>query len=238
MADLPMAIPRKDSLWRCPCGYEEHMPKMSGHRVAWRKHPGCQDGKIVMIDPGSPESPPLFRNSGLLPYSPKPEPIAPAPIESEAPVMTIPDATQAQGEDTRSVPVETPEGSHPYEFVDRDIFTDPEAVAKLYNERRFKVAPVSGEPPPDGGGNGHAVEPLEPGDFRVERSLQPAISFIREPVNLPVIVKVMYDWARDQGWNVGDGSMSTFVTDMLMDHFRNCMGMMVGVGRREDFRGS
>lgn len=244
MADLPMVIPRRDSIWRCPCGMKGPMSIMSGHRKGYKNHPGCMNGKLVMVNAGSPDEPPLWRSP--VPRALYPDDDAsplvvnePAPLQSEPalelPVDALPDIDPIL--DTK--PANTAgENGAPYEFIDRDLFTDPEAVAKLYNERRFKVAPLSGETPPDGGGNGHSGEPLEPGDYHLEGGLpQPAVSFIREPVNLPVIVKVMYDWAREQGWNQGDGSMSTFVTDMLMDHFRNCIGMAVVVVRKEEFHG-
>lgn len=243
MADLPMVIPRRDSIWRCPCGMKGPMSIMSGHRKGYKNHPGCMNGKLVMVNAGSPEEPPLWR-------SPIPRALysdddaSPLVVNEPAPLQTepTPEATVEAPLDIGPILDTKPadavgEKDAPYEFIDRDLFTDPEAVAKLYNERRFKVAPLSGEAPPDGGGNGHSPETLEPGDYHVDRSLQPEVSMIRDAVTVPVSFKIWYDWFRNNGWNVGDGSFSTWVTDMVNDHIRHCCRLLITVIREGEFDG-
>ena len=51
----------------------------------------------------------------------------------------------------------------------------------------------------------------------------------KETVSLPVVVRVMYDWAKNQGWHQGDGTLSSFVTDVVLDHFENCWGKRIVV---------
>ena len=114
--------------------------------------------------------------------------------------------------------------------------TDPEAVAREINRAKPDLASFGVDPsalslppllPPEGG-PGWTVEPPE----------RPQVTVERISVSLPAVVHVWYDWARQEGWRVGDGSLSAFVTDCLLDHFRNCWGkMLVVADARELNRG-
>ena len=44
----------------------------------------------------------------------------------------------------------------------------------------------------------------------------------------------MYDWMKGQGWNAGQGTLSDWVTDIVMDHWKHCLGMGIFILRREE----
>lgn len=96
---------------------------------------------------------------------------------------------------------------------------DPEEIARRYNQER--LPPTAGPPV---NGNGH----LPPGVL-VQEPLggTPAVSRERMTITLPVEVKVFYDGAREQGWNVGNGSLDAWVEDYLLTHLGVCMDLGV-----------
>ena len=106
---------------------------------------------------------------------------------------------------------------------------EAEEIARLYNQRR------QGPPPPSDNGNGHGVRPLE--DDWLAETPQGPVSSAREPVLLPVVIKLIYDWCRGQGWHQGDGSMSAFVTDVVLCHWVDCMDKAIVVTDRSAIGG-
>lgn len=132
--------------------------------------------------------------------------------------------------------------------------TDPEEIARWINERHG--APSGAEPDEwelpaigesDGlpfdafgdqsrkGGRGFYEGDLGEGDWRIRPpSGAPEVTQDKIAVSLPISIYTMYDWMRGEGWNQGDGSLSAFVTDMLLDHFHECIGLEIAVVHRKD----
>jgi hypothetical protein len=99
------------------------------------------------------------------------------------------------------------------------ISDDPEVIARRYLEQLNKEAPTGV------GDDGHGG--LE-GDLIVETTTGPvSLQKVRQTVELPPVVLVWYDYFKNLGWFQGDGSISAFVTDFLLDHIRNCFGLRV-----------
>lgn len=57
----------------------------------------------------------------------------------------------------------------------------------------------------------------------------PNITTNRVNVEVPNHLLVMYNWCQDQGWDQGDGSFSSWILDMVMCHWGNCMGKQLAV---------
>jgi len=76
---------------------------------------------------------------------------------------------------------------------------------------------------------------VPPGDYYREPAIRDVAGTV-EPINvqLPVEVKVFYDWARGQGWHFKAGTISNFVEDFLLTHFKECLGLDIFVGLREE----
>lgn len=204
---LPPIDPR--SRWRCPCGFEDTYYAVRGHRYHLKGHPECK-GKMVKIW----------------------DPVQDAQDTRVTEATEVTQDTQV----TQDVPI-APEGATPgpppqatirapvYEYLGADeelpeqISDDPEVIARRYLEQLNKEAPAGV------GGDGHGE--LE-GDFIVEQTTGPvSLQHIKQTVELPPVVLVWYDYYKNQGWMQGDGSISSFVTDFLLDHIRNCLGMRV-----------
>jgi len=199
-------MPPADSMWQCPCGRVDTYAKLIGHRNGWRKRPACK-GQIRPLD------------DSLL-YTEVVEKLqvqeAPSPIE---PVI-------AQEE-------ESPE--------DTDLFaedlTDPEAIARALNQQFHSTEPdiaTLARLSAPGAGRG-SPGTLPPGEWSADKGVGPlAVSEDRISLTLPVMHRLMYDWAVAQGWRTGDGSFSAFVDDLLLDYYRSCWGVGLFVAPLED----
>lgn len=213
--------PAMDSVWQCPCGFRGGWQQIGGHRKGWKKRdacrgPGPRGERIWMIDPGSGDPRPDWMPQGMPIPQAHDAPAAP-PIDPE------PEPLPEEEEEESSV------GFDPFVYSGLD---DAEALAAALNRERGFEAPSPG-------GNGHGpVETLElgaEGEWSEEKSASPlAVSEFREAVTLPAVAKVIYDWARAQGWGQGDGSLSAFILDVLLDHFSQCWGMKIVVVSREE----
>jgi len=207
LTSLPPIDPR--SRWRCPCGFEDTYYVVRGHRYHLKGHPGCK-GKIVKIwDPAQDTQVTQITEvtqDTQVTQETQNIPIAPEGATSEVPPQAI-----------VKVPV------YEYQGIDDElpgqIPDDPEAVARRYLEQLNKETPTGV------GDDGHGE--LE-GDFIVEQTAGPvSLQKVRQTVELPPVVLVWYDYFKNQGWFQGDGSISAFVTDFLLDHIRNCFGLRV-----------
>jgi len=196
------------TIYRCPCGFESTMNVMIGHRHGWKKRPECR-GKIVKrwgpsqevgITPTAeiPQIPPSTAAIPEIPPSPEGTTAEPPPQATTAPVW------EYRGAD-EELPEQKPE--------------DPEAIARRIREE------LTSKTPTGVGGDGRGE--LE-GDFIVEQTTGPiSLQKVRQTVELPPVVLVWYDYFKNQGWFQGDGSISAFVTDFLLDHIRNCFGLRI-----------
>lgn len=254
--DVRSIHPHPDSRWRCPCGYESTWGNYRWHRRANKGSEVCKGKGIKIYDPVTDED--LFGSKLTISQDQK-EPVrieatlfsSERPLISEPLISEPPPAPESEVEGG-SLPqgaAEAPDLSAgegapdptAYEYRGEDnlfgLPTDTEALARLYNQRRAE--------PVTGGGNGHGDD-LPPGilgtvppdaDFAVETSsLPPQVSQYRETVQVAPIARVIYDWARQQGWRVGDGSFSAFVMDLILDHFWNCWNMGVYIVGREEIK--
>ena len=207
--------PPPDAIWQCPCGFTAEYRYLPGHRKGKKNNPGCV-GKLRAAPRGS-----------FISYGPhegwfvgddgKPverlKPTYPEPVEPT-------DSTKQPDTSPDSPKIEA------YEFTGDEGTLDPEEIARQFNERR-QLDDSAGLP--DAGGE------IPVGDYVLEPPVgPPQVSNLKESVSLPVIVRVMYDWAKSKGWNKGDGSLSAFVTDILLDYWHNCMGMVVLVAKRDE----
>ena len=201
-----------NSIWTCPCGYTGPYKSVISHRKGYKNRPDCRQGtgKIHPVEGG--ESPPEDTDD-----------IVPG------------------GHD-----VGTSRHANVYEFLPEMPGgslddADPETLARWMNQQfyhdtdgsAFDGLDISGllpsddgdsSPPPGHNGGRPPGNSLPAGDWTVENpppDVQPSMR--RQPVVLPLYVEMMYDWARGQGWHVGDGSIATFVADVMVTHFRQCM---------------
>lgn len=201
-----------NSIWTCPCGYTGPYKSVISHRKGYKNRPGCRQGtgKISPLD--GEESP---------------------PEEAD-------DDVSGDHDDVTTRP------SNAYEFLP-DLpggsldSADPETLARWMNQQlhhdadrsAFDGFDISGLLPSDDGdsrpptGHNDGQPPgndIPAGDWTIENpppDIQPSMR--RQAVVLPLYVEMMYDWARGQGWHVGDGSIATFVADAMVTHFRQCM---------------
>lgn len=219
--NLANKTPPLDSVWECPCGYTNSYQSVCAHRKGWRKREGCRGtgpngpGRIWMVHPGSSETGTQWMPESSLAEAHE-APAAP-PIEPEA--EPLPEAGDEE------IPSDV---FAPFEYTGED----PEALAAALLRDR----PSFDAPSPNGNGHGPVdTVSLDEGEWSEEKSSgPPAISEFREAVTLPAVARVIYDWARAQRWHQGDGSLSAFVTDVLLDHFRECWGMKIVVVSREE----
>ena len=182
---------------------------MLGHRHGWKKRSECR-GKIVKVwDPSQEEE--------VIPGPQEAE----QPQEPQEPQAVLPTAegtaTEITPQTTTKAPVWEYQGTD--EELPEQKPEDPEAVARRLREE------LNSETPTGVGGDGRGE--LE-GDFIVEQATGPvSLQKVRQTVELPPVVLVWYDYFKNQGWFQGDGSISAFVTDFLLDHIRNCFGLRV-----------
>ncbi len=203
-------LPPRDRVYTCPCGWTAEAKYLSAHKRRDKKDldPACK-GKATPALEGARIT--YGEHEGWIvgpdgkPVQPPPPPTPPPPPEELA---------------------------RPFEFTGDEGFLDPEEVARRLNEARQSDTSEVFETPND---DGLPLDGVPSGDYFLEPPVsQPQVSTLPEKVTLPVIVRVMYDWAKSKGWNKGDGSMSAFVTDVLLDYWNNCMGMIVLVAKRDE----
>jgi hypothetical protein len=183
---------------------------MISHRRGYKNRPACAAGTLQPIVPAS-----------LLPEDVAVEP----PIEPPAFVPLADDPAIFDSENSAKA------GSAQYPEP------DAEEIARRLNAQRLALG-GDGPLPPDVDMSGFGGPPASPPPDWVVQSPEGEIhvSQAREAVSLPVTIRVFYDWARQEGWFQGDGSLSAFVTDCLLDHFGNCLGKVLVVADREEVR--
>ena len=228
-------------IWRCPCGYEDNYRAMLGHRKGIKTHPACASGRIefvrgangetedVRLQPGQPgavEWPQANPNSKASRVAPQDTPLT-TDVQVEPDLPTSPQPAGPPGDDGPSL-------ASAFDLKpDGDLGEDPEEMARQLNLEKAVEAVVGRDGHAGGNGTNRSAD-LPPGDLRVEQPDQPQISQAREVVSLPWFVRGMYDWARAKGWHVGDGTISAFVADCLIDHFTTCWGKAIVVVNRDD----
>lgn len=214
--------PAADSIWQCPCGFEGIYKKVVGHRKGYKRRPECT-GKIIPINP---------------PYSPiqKLKELAnqQAAVQATAGVEATPDEVRAVSPPPAP---KRPVFEYKPDVVERTALDDPEELARQFNlSSKALIDDAFGGD--NGAGGGIGGSGLPPGDWKLETPPElPAPSQARETVSLPIIVRVMYDWAKAEGWHKGDGSLSAFVTDCLLDTFNNVWDKAVVVVDRQEVLG-
>ncbi len=216
--------PHPKSRWRCPCGYEGNWDEFRGHRKGYKNREECHgkgvkvwepeldaEGRIVTETPKQADSETQEASQIQTPELGLPQ----SPPESE---LTSEDRIPLRvyeylgTEDAESLPA-------PHE--------DPEIIARRLSEQLNLSAPE------DIGGNGH--HELIEGDFVEQPAVgPPSLSPVKQTIEVPPVILVWYNWARDQGWFQGDGTISAFVTDCLLDHFRHCWGYRIVVVSEEE----
>ena len=178
-----------------------------GHRHGAKKRPEC-DGEVIEVSPVGAEP-----WAQLAPIQGPTAPSTPSTPEGSDPPLF------SEGE------LETPNLTTPWEWTGRAEAEDPEEIARQINLSRQAAPPRDG----DGGG----LHLIGEGDWEADIAQGP-ISSAREQVVLPATMRVMYDYCRSQGWLQGDGSMSSWVTDVILDWWVNRYGMAIVVARREE----
>lgn len=217
----PPARPPAESRWRCPCGYEGLYQAVLGHRRGWRHRPQCA-GKIRPLDPS------------LLYAGISPDGSAGGAGRSEPEVVDTAEAPASGGLEGTGE-----EGDQGEELASGELegTADPEELARRLNQSRQQEALAGAvEVPLDRELLTLGLEgSLPPGEWELETPPEAGpVSQAREAVALPPVVRMMYDWARSQGWHAGDGSMSAFITDIVLDHWQNCWGKIIVVVDRKD----
>jgi len=206
----------KESRWQCPCGYTGTFGVVSSHRKGWKNRPAC-DGRIFAVTgPDAPagQSPPA-RDT--------PAPAAPAeraaPAENAAPTgagvaWEYDPGALADGLDAEEI-------NRIINLGRADATTD-DGMAFAFGASDAGDPGNGTVPPLDGDGAG--AEDLPPGDWRlVPAGPNPQVSQAREAVTLPAVVRVMYDYAvSHEGWRQGDGTLSAFIWDVVIDHWKHC----------------
>lgn len=208
-----------------------------GHRRGKKNRPRCNAGSIYRVDGQPPETPNTYRPSQGVPGR---EDVALDVTPTDNVELSLPTPTLHEAE------------PDPFEYeVNSD---DPEEIARRMNQRRGTTWNVDtadflsqldlernghangydGGVPPNGNGaagdGGEGAIPLPPGDYHFEPPTnEPELSSTRDTIILPPVCRVMYDWARAQGWLVADGSFSAFILDIVLDHWRNCWGKAIVV---------
>lgn len=208
--------PHPEGIWRCSCGYENRYLSVVAHRRGYAKNPKkwatCAGG-FEMIQAG----PTLYDERYVQREEPELAPVeAPGDPSAEGPPDDL-----LEIEHTLSFPAPT--------TADELSPDDAESLAQRLNAQK------SHDEPDPFGFDSVEEYPLGDEQFRVEPpsdTTEP--SQAREVVSLPVIVRLMYDYCKGQGWQQGTGSLSDFVTDILLDHFGNCWGLMVVVAKRDE----
>lgn len=204
-----------ESIWGCPCGWTGRYNSLVGHRKGYKKRPACA-GKIFAVT--GPMAPP----------APEPEP-----------------SEDGGGDGDDGEP--PPPRSRAWDYDDDELPDDPEAAAAILLAQSGIGGNGNGHS--NGNGNGHALvdnsdllagygampsAAINVSEFSVDPATAITPSSYREVVFLSAKCRVIYDWARAHGWRRGDGSMSSFVLDVMTDHFENCWGKQIVVVEKGD----
>ena len=205
---------------RCPCGFEGSRGQIAAHRQGIKTRPQCQ-GPIDWHY--------RFHRDGPPPAPPEPDVPPTASQPNSTPNLATPELPNDEmGGNGGAYDVdEALNAAIPYEWPGGAAApADPEALAAEMLRRRREVR--------GDGGNGHGGA-VDLGEFSLDPFIGPPhISAEKISVQLPVSILVMYDYAKNEGWNVGDGSLAAFITDCLLDHFHNCWGKAIVVVDREE----
>lgn len=190
-------------VWGCPCGFTGPYMSVVAHRHGWRKRPLCY-GSMYKVGEDEPAATVTSSDT----HDTADEQTTQPPIDVELETDDTLDVELAEDVDTTA--------------------NDAELLAARLNAQKRRqndlLLSLSGMAAPDN----RQFE--NPGDFVIyPPGINPQVSQNREIVQIPVIIKVFYDWARGEGWQAGDNSMSAFVTDCLLDYFRNVLGKSVVV---------
>lgn len=219
-----------DAVFGCPCGLSGSYQTIISHRHGWKLRPACA-GTMIDFDP----PPSQAKTAKAKPPSNPPDEAEeiPSAMAEEIPVPF-------DGEDPPPKP-------HAWEADPMTDALDDEEIARQLNARRGVSADPAGlswwqtamaSPPSDGNGssNGHGGgDDEQPGDWHEEPPAFPtAPSQARENVVLPVQVRLMFDWMKGQGWHQGQGTLSDWVTDIVMDHWKFCLGKGIFILNREE----
>lgn len=201
------------TVWGCPCGRRGKYQSIVAHRHGYRGRPACAAGPIFQVDaPSEQPAPPL-------------EPPKPAAVP---PIGDPDNPTVFDTEDTAIEGAAQGAESEP----------DPEEVARLLMQQKRAMDLGSPPPPASPGGppfGGGFDSNLPPEDWVIRGpDGEVHVSQLRESVSIPVSIRVYYDWARQSGWFQGDGSLSSFVADCLLDYFANVLGKVLVVADREE----
>lgn len=222
-----------NALWRCPCGVVLPYGRMLGHRRNRKKHPECDQGSITPLE-DDPEG------------------------QSQEDVMTGSTDDHVDNSDSTPSADSVDGGSRPrsssYEILpDLPDLGDADALTEWMNEQlgggeESPVPPAlsvedlfgsdagGGELPP-GNGSGPPRVPSG-GGYRIEQPPIVAPTQYKVNVAVPNVIVDYYQYARGQGWAVGDRSLATFVVDQLLEHFRFCRHLGVYVGDRDEIEGN
>lgn len=230
--------PDPRSIWRCPCGWEGPLPAYRGHRRGYRKRPEC----LQDIGRG--------RGKGVQVWTPDENPLGDTPPFASSGIsedLIAPETFQDQEQPTEAAEdeQETPDGPVSFEYRGLDEVPlgndwDAEEWARQFNLRRQQGVPPpqNGEVRAPPGGlvpPAMAFSPSPPGDFEAVPSVGPPhLTSTRQNITVPPVLLVIYDVMVNMGWWQGDGSLSALVTDFVLDHFHNTLGLGVYVHRREE----
>lgn len=229
--------PPNDSIWGCPCGLRDKYTVVRSHRKGWKNRPGCSKGGMFPIseDAFPPKGTPLGEIANL-PGETPPDPQVPdfdadrdpggPGSGAVAPELAAAEAT-GPGVEPIPDPIIGPDGE----------VQNAEEIAASLNRRADPLDGLdleqylAGEP---------EVSDLQvrPGEFEVQPAPPGApVTEARETVLLPVVVRLMHDWARSHGWFEGDGSLSAFIWSCTRYVWSEVLGLEFVVVKREEVEG-
>jgi len=193
--EMPFFDPR--DILRCPCGFQGYSQSVLAHRSSTKRKGRKEcEGPVEVVERATEGTVPVASASAISSNTAVPE--------SEVPAV----AAEATGEDPFP---QARSWTYPAGYGEVDE-RDRVARQLLAEEVGGGVHPPSanGAVPPEISPDGLYQEPTAP--------VSPSTTSIS--VALPADIKIMYDWARAQGWNLDDGSIGAFVYDMVSTHFR------------------
>jgi len=208
--------PPPDEIYRCACGFEAPYYKALGHLHGAKKRPEClgPEGKPHLTLVAN-----AWGDNGESRSTVPSTPGTPTPVSTQ-PERTVASAERDDGDEEADLDGTRNGAFSVFEYTGMET-NDPEEIARRLLQQR------QAQPPSDGtmlGGDGEWAAEFPPGPQ----------SQAREVVYLPVVVRIMYDWFRANGWSQADGSLSAWVTDMVLCHWVQCMGKAVVVVDREE----
>jgi hypothetical protein len=197
-AVVPPFFDARDVL-RCPCGFQGYSQSVLAHRSSTKRKKRTEcEGPVEVVERAT---------EGTVPMA-------------SAPVVAPPTTTPVR--EAPAVPVEAT-GEDP--FPQARSWTYPAGYGEV--DERDRVARQllaeevgGGVHPPSANGSGTVPPEISPDGLYQEPTAPVSPSTTSISVALPADIKIMYDWARAQGWNLDDGSIGAFVYDMVSTHFR------------------